>query len=80
MSFVNAKRAYGVPCRTAGDVEAAWNEGKDFEVLFSGVPWIGGPYFSYRDVEDLKQFGLNRVNLQYGTEENGKGNYLTITL
>lgn len=41
---------------------ADWKSGKDFRVrLTAGSLWVGGPYFSSRDVPALRKLGYESI-------------------
>lgn len=64
VNILFATPAYSREYSTLKSLMADWNAGKDFAAL-DGGPWIGGPYFSIRDIKDLKNMGYRWINIRF---------------
>lgn len=58
-TILHARGAYGRNVSLAD-----WHAGRDFYALVEpDGPWIGGPYFSIRDIRSLKRLGYTELRL-----------------
>lgn len=61
MTAISAEPAYGKRATSRTQVEELWKAGKDFRAKEMPAGWIGGAYFSIRNVKTINALGVTKL-------------------